>query len=629
MNNTLEIVLRLKDELTRQLSATSSQLSKFQGNLRSLSGDFLIAGAGMTAALTAPIIAAKVAAVSFAEIGGRYSSIADSFGSMTEGMGLDARQFTANVAAATGGQIDNLKILQSATRGLALIGKDAFNNFGDDFVKMAELSKKAARATGQDVDFMFESLVLGIARESKLILDNLGISLDITKAKDDYAASLGKTSEQLTQSEAKHAVLNGALTQLEGIYGNVAVSAGGFSGAMQQLQTFITNARIEIGRELEPVLADLTKELVRLGQDVLPVLIGTLRDAMAWFAALSPEVQKNIILSIGFAAALGPVTVAIGGLLGWFGSMIAIFRSLSSGFLFLLSFGKLLIPVATSLGTAIASLSAPVLILIAAFAGLVAVGILIWQNWEFLQLKAVEIWSTITSFMSQLPDRIGGFFYDLFLTRIPYAVGYAAGWLSVKIPEMVTGVITWFSELPGKVAGIFELVRSWIVSKIQSAWTWISTELPTWPGKNYSFIQSIPSRVAQVFEDAKKWAISKVTEMYDGVLSIWNKLKDVFNWIRDSANAAWDATKRGFEAGKSVGMQGYANGGWVDRTGPAVVHQGEYVLSKDMLAGRQSVDSRVMNSNNQTVQISAVINNPMDIDKMLDDLSWRLNYAYS
>jgi hypothetical protein len=59
----------------------------------------------------------------------------------------------------------------------------------------------------------------------------------------------------------------------------------------------------------------------------------------------------------------------------------------------------------------------------------------------------------------------------------------------------------------------------------------------------------------------------------------WNNLK---NFI--STKLSSDAKK----AGASGGGMSFATGGWVPETGMALVHKGEYVLSKGMLNGRQA-----------------------------------------
>lgn len=371
-------------------------------SFRDLGRNMTDVGRDMSIAFTAPITAIGATAIKFTEVAGRFSSVQDAFKSMTKDMNIDSNKFLKDVAAATGGQLDQLTILQGATRGLALIGKDAFNDFGTDFVKMAEMSKKAARATGQDVDFMFNSLVLGISRESKLLLDNLGVSLDVTKAKEDYALSLGKTTDELTQSESKHAVLTATMKQLEATYGNVAVSAGGFTGAWQQLNTVITDSKIKIGQELEPELAKLTKDFTDLIKDILPEIIKILREVILWWTSLDDTTQKNIISFIAIVATLGPVLVILGtfvsaitGIITAVGSVIGVIGKFS---IVLKALGVLFGVIkagAIILGTFLAGISAPVWIVIGAIAALIAIGVLLWKNWDWVSAKAREVWNIL------------------------------------------------------------------------------------------------------------------------------------------------------------------------------------------------------------------------------------------
>lgn len=71
--------------------------------------------------------------------------------------------------------------------------------------------------------------------------------------------------------------------------------------------------------------------------------------------------------------------------------------------------------------------------------------------------------------------------------------------------------------------------------------------------------------------------------------------------------------------GKAV--RGYADGGFVPSTGLAMVHAGEFVLSRDMLAGRQSVPSNV-NTYNSPVTVNATISSPADINVIANRIAW-------
>jgi hypothetical protein len=86
--------------------------------------------------------------------------------------------------------------------------------------KLVELSSALGRAQGISDQDALGFLTTGIARESKLILDNLGLIIDVEAATEDYAASLGKTAAQLSEAERKQALLNEAFRQ-----GEVALKA--------------------------------------------------------------------------------------------------------------------------------------------------------------------------------------------------------------------------------------------------------------------------------------------------------------------------------------------------------------------------------------------------------------------
>lgn len=431
------------DEVARDIDKSFSSISKsisnsFKGmgeSMKSMGKNMTEVGGSMTKMITLPIVAATAAALSFVEIGGKYSSVKDAFISMTKDMGINADEFQARVSRATGGQIDNLKILTSATKGLSLIGKEAFNNFGDDFVKMAELSKKAARATGLDVDFMFESLVTGIARESKLILDNLGISIDITKAKDEYAVSLGKTNEELTISEEKHAVLNAALVQLEKVYGDVAISAGGFSGVAQQLKTSLTNARIEIGQALEPELAKLTKSLVVLVSDVTPKLVSLIKSIVDGFSNMSPVMQKVTLGAIGFAAIIGPTITILGMFISNLGVLTIAFGSL---------IGKIPAVIAIIKSLYLLLLANPYILIGAAVIGL---AVLIYKNWDNIVRATSVAWNWIGSLMGS----IGNYISNTWSNVLNFLSGLAG--------RIVSAIVWPFEEAKRKIESVANAIR--------------------------------------------------------------------------------------------------------------------------------------------------------------------------
>ena len=82
--------------------------------------------------------------------------------------------------------------------------------------QMAELfdtAQRLGKAMGVGTAFAVESLTVGLGRQSKMILDNLGIMVDATSAQEKLAEEIGKTVGQLTEEERKRAFINEAMRQ--------------------------------------------------------------------------------------------------------------------------------------------------------------------------------------------------------------------------------------------------------------------------------------------------------------------------------------------------------------------------------------------------------------------------------
>lgn len=547
-----------------------SDVTDFKKGLNDVKGDVTTFGTKTTEALqglrnatllaSAAITGIAVASIKLGETAGKYESIRDAFGSMTKEMGINIDEFEARVAAATGGQLDNLTILTGATRGLSLIGKEAFNDFGSDFEKMAELSKKAARATGQDVNFMFDSLVLGISRESKMILDNLGVSVDITKAKEEYAKSLKKTSDELTQSEAKHAVLSSTLAQLEDTYGEVAVSSGGFSGNWAKVTTELTNFKIELGQAILPLLTQLTQDLIPIIREYLPIFVQKVGELVTAFKNLDPKWQKVIIAAV----ALTPIIAAILTVITPFVSII-----------------MTLAPAIGALVAAIAGLGAPVLIVIAIIAALIAIGVLLYKNWDTIKAKAIEVFDAIKQ---KVED-----FYNNSIKPILDAIGLAFNWLYEyaikpaidnivsKIQFWVT-IFTWlwqnivepllilikagfllvFYEISLVVETVTNKIKEVITTVLTAIWDFIKPWLDTLL-QNITFIFNEVKKVAnQIWSWIKQHIIDNLVAIYNKVAEvaggIYNTLKSNFDYVLNRVRETWgnikDAIVKPFEEAK-------------------------------------------------------------------------------
>jgi hypothetical protein len=102
---------------------------------------------------------------------------------------LDNPALLANLRTATRGTVSDLKLMTAAVQA---------NNFKISLEQLPtyfNFAQQRARATGESVDYLVESIIKGIGRKSALVLDNLGISLvELNKQLEktpDYAEAVG------------------------------------------------------------------------------------------------------------------------------------------------------------------------------------------------------------------------------------------------------------------------------------------------------------------------------------------------------------------------------------------------------------------------------------------------------
>lgn len=140
------------------------------------------------------------------------------FENLTRAAGLNAESYLARLKEATGGTVSELELMKQANTSSFLVGKEIMTKLPELF----EIARASARVTGQSVDYLTNSIVLGIGRQSKMILDNLGIIVDLDKVHQVYAKTLGKTSEELTEAEKRTALMNAVIEK-----GKVLMAAAG------------------------------------------------------------------------------------------------------------------------------------------------------------------------------------------------------------------------------------------------------------------------------------------------------------------------------------------------------------------------------------------------------------------
>jgi len=144
-----------------------------------------------------------------AKLGARMESTTLAATNMATGMGASFDDIVGTIQRASLGTVSEFDAIQSASNAMML-------GLGADAQKMGNLMEIAAlrgRAMGMSTTQAFSDMVRGIGRLSPMILDNLGIVVDAEATFSQYAASIGKTANELTSAEKRQALLNRVLQE--------------------------------------------------------------------------------------------------------------------------------------------------------------------------------------------------------------------------------------------------------------------------------------------------------------------------------------------------------------------------------------------------------------------------------
>ena len=129
------------------------------------------------------------------------------------GVALDT--VARKLQVATGHQID----LQKAGESAAIMIAKGYNT--SQIEEVAKASRGAAQALGRNFEDTFNRIVQGTTKAEPELLDELGITLRLKKATEDYGRLVGKNADELTTYERSQAVLNETLRQAAENFGEI------------------------------------------------------------------------------------------------------------------------------------------------------------------------------------------------------------------------------------------------------------------------------------------------------------------------------------------------------------------------------------------------------------------------
>lgn len=276
------------DQLDKDLSSAKSKIG---GALKTIGG---IGAAGLGAVATAGVgVVGAVAGIgvalgNMAQQAAPVVDIKNSFEALASASGETGDQILSDMQKASSGTVAARDLMLTYNKATQLVGSEFANNMTPAIASMG----KVAAATGADANYLLDSYTTGIGRLSPMILDNLGIQVDLNKAYEDWAEVNGKAVAEMSKAEKQAALqiqVNEKLAENTADLPEVTESA---TAKFAQLQAQMQDFKDEIGAAFMPVMLTLMDTIMELADSVLPIVIPFVdlfsQGITSIFEALSP-----------------------------------------------------------------------------------------------------------------------------------------------------------------------------------------------------------------------------------------------------------------------------------------------------------------------------------------------------
>ena len=264
---------------------------------------------------------------------------------------------------------------------------------------------------------------------------------------------------------------------------------------------------------------------------------------------------------------------------------------------------------------ALAVLTSPITWIIAAIAALIAIGVLLYQNWDTVVEFAKTAWQGLCDFISGICQAIGEFFSGLW-TKLQEIFEPIGQWFGEKFQQAWDAIVNIFSGIGEWFSGVFQGAWDAIVN--------IFTPIGSWFGQRWADVTSALANIGAWFTDMFQKAWTGLTNIFSKLGSwfgerwadVTNALSSVSNWFGEMFTNAYNAVKDAFS---SIGD--FFKGVW-DTVKSIFVNAGQMVGEAVGGAFKSAVNAVLGTIENVVNDFIGMINGVLGVVRNLPGLGW-------
>lgn len=273
----------IEDASTEFLRANEKMLSglKASGN-EAKKAAFDITSLNQALEVGKKVVQGLQKAWAFAAEGAQIASLKMASIGLAKTYGTSMTSIVSAVKKASFNTITEYDAMKSANLALTM----GISTNAEEIGNLMEIAIMRGRAFGLSSEEAFDTMARGVGRRSKLILDNLGFSINTIEANEEMAASLGISTKELTAENRVRAIFNQVLEQgnyeLEQQGGLVADVSTVYQSAGAVWKEYFQEVKEGFAYQFAPIIAD-DKQIVNINKQraALALLTGGLEDYTA------------------------------------------------------------------------------------------------------------------------------------------------------------------------------------------------------------------------------------------------------------------------------------------------------------------------------------------------------------
>lgn len=315
--------------------------------------------------------------------------------------------------------------------------------------------------------------------------------------------------------------LNALLNGLDDSYEELSGSIGEADGALMTMADIMND---NTAGSISRLLSSLQEVGLSIYDTLRPGIVEII-DKLQGFADklndLSPAQKETIVRIAKMAAVIGPLLLVVGKLTTGVSGVIFFFSDFARK--------------ATKMGGVLKALTSPGMLVAGAFIALIAIGILLYKNWDKIKAKAEEIFPGIGEKISSVIETVKTTistglefirqFWETHGTAIMETISLMWEFISTIFTTAMEFVGSVISVGVGIIQGLWSMFGETIMSITSIAWDTISAVI----GGAMDIIQGLINVVLGIIQG--DWS------------RVWEGIQQIFEGVMTAISAAWNGAK--------------------------------------------------------------------------------------